>query len=159
MSKSRRRRARRKPTGLRSATSILLWIIPVLVILTPPSECLSAPEPDKAPPVLLTDVTVASGLDFVQTIGDHDMTNIVESAGVGCGFLDYDSDGWMDIYLISGCWTRELSDPNLDSKQRKKLAAATDRLYRNMGDGTFQDVTAAAQLARPAYGKGMVAAD
>jgi len=109
--------------------------------------------------VVLTDVTAAAGIDFVETIGDHDMTNIVESAGVGCGFIDYDDDGWVDIYLVSGCWLEGLSDPNLDPVVRTKLASATDRLYRNRGDGTFQDVTVEAGLGRPAYGMGVVAAD
>ena len=74
-------------------------------------------------PVVFTDVTANAGIDFVETIGDDRMTNIVESTGVGCGFLDYDGDGWMDIYLVNGCWTKGLSDPRLDPKQRDKLAA------------------------------------
>jgi hypothetical protein len=110
-------------------------------------------------PLLLTDVTAVAGIDFVETIGDRDMTNIVESAGVGCGFVDYDDDGWVDIYLVNGCWLEGLSDPSLDPDERKKLASATDRLYRNRGDGTFEDVTAKAGLGQPAYGMGVVAAD
>lgn len=117
------------------------------------------PESPPDPPVVLTDVTTAAGIDFVQTIGDDDMTNIVESTGVGCGFLDYDGDGWMDIYLVNGCWLKGLSNPKLDPKERKKLASATDRLYRNRGDGTFEDVTAKSGLARPAYGMGVSAVD
>jgi hypothetical protein len=111
------------------------------------------------PPITFTNVTARSGLDFVQTIGDREMTNIVEATGVGCGFLDYDGDGWLDIYLVNGCWTEGVSNPSLDPAEKKRLAAATDRLYRNKGDGTFEDVTASAGLARPAYGMGVVAAD
>ena len=111
------------------------------------------------PPILFADVTVASGIDFIETIGDHEMSNIVESAGVGCGFLDYDGDGWLDIFLVNGRWLEGLSDPNLDPEQRKKLASATNRLYCNRGDGTFEDVTVRAGLAHPAYGMGMVVAD
>ncbi|MHC4698620.1 MAG: FG-GAP-like repeat-containing protein, partial [Planctomycetota bacterium] len=111
------------------------------------------------PPARFTDVTAKAGIDFVQTIGDHEMTNIVEATGVGCGFLDYDGDGRMDIYLVSGCWLKGLSDAKLDAHERKKLAKATDRLYRNRGDGTFEDVTAKAGLANPAYGMGVVVAD
>ena len=59
-------------------------------------------EPAGNPPVFFTDVTVSSGIDFVQTIGDDHMSNIVESAGVGCAFLDYNDDGWMDVYLVNG---------------------------------------------------------
>jgi hypothetical protein len=110
-------------------------------------------------PVLFTDVTAAAGIDFVETIGDERMTNIVESTGVGCGFVDYDGDGWLDLYLVSGCWLEGVSDPGLDPQRRAELAGATDRLYRNRGDATFQDVTAAAGVARPAYGMGVVATD
>ncbi|MFQ5589655.1 MAG: CRTAC1 family protein [Phycisphaerae bacterium] len=110
-------------------------------------------------PVRFTDVTAAAGIDFVETIGDHEMSSIVESAGVGCAFLDYDGDGWLDIYLISGCWLEGISDNKLEREERDELARATDRLYRNRGNGTFEDVTAKAGLAVPAYGMGVVAAD
>ena len=111
------------------------------------------------PPIVFTDVTAAAGIDFVETIGDHEMTNIVEATGVGCGFVDYDGDGWMDVYFVTGHWLDGLSDSQLDPATRAKLALATDRLYRNRGDGTFSDVTVQAGLARPAYGMGVVAAD
>ncbi len=109
--------------------------------------------------IRFTELAVESGIDFVETIGDNDMTNIVESAGAGCGFLDYDGDGWMDIYLVNGRWQQGLSDPDLDEDDRKKNAAATGKLYRNRGDGSFEDVTERAGLARPTYGMGITVAD
>ena len=128
--------------------------LPTLMIL-----CVCVAAEHVPPSVRLVDVTQAAGIDFVQTIGDPTMSNIVEATGVGCGVLDYDGDGWMDIYLISGCWLDGLSDPKLAPAERKRLAAATDRLYRNRGDGTFEDVTVQAGLAQAAYGMGVVAAD
>jgi hypothetical protein len=110
-------------------------------------------------PVVFTDVTVAAGIDFVETIGDDRMTNIVESTGAGCGFVDFDNDGWIDIYLVNGCWLKGLSDPKLETKRRAALSSATDRLYRNRGNGTFEDVTSRAGLDRPGYGMAVVAAD
>ena len=89
------------------------------------------------PEIVFTDVTVRAGLDFIETIGDDEMSNIVEATGVGCGFLDYDGDGLLDIYLVNGCWKQGVSDPAIDPAKRAKFAAATDRLYRNRGDGTF----------------------
>jgi hypothetical protein len=109
--------------------------------------------------ILFTDVTARSGIDFVETIGDDRMTNIVESTGVGCGFVDYDGDGWLDVYLVSGCWKEGISDPQLDPRRRESLAQSTDRLYHNCGDGTFEDVTVKAGVARPGYGMAVVAAD
>jgi len=116
-------------------------------------------EPAAEPPIVFTDVTLAAGIDFVQTIGDLEMSNIVEATGVGCGFLDYDGDGWLDVYLVNGCWLEGLSNPQLEAKKRAEFASATDRLYRNRGDGTFEDVTTRAGLARPAYGMAVVVAD
>lgn len=118
-----------------------------------------AAEQQAAAPVVFTDVTAAAGIDFVETIGDDAMTNIVESAGVGCGFLDYDGDGWMDVYLVNGCWRDGVSSPEITGAARAALAGATDRLYHNRGDGTFEDVTVQAGVAKPGYGMGVVVAD
>ncbi|UCC31191.1 MAG: CRTAC1 family protein [Phycisphaerales bacterium] len=143
-------RLRRIRPGLIAVTTNLLLML---------GRSSLATEPQADPPVLFTDVTVAARIDFVETLGDREMSNIVEATGVGCGFVDYDGDGWMDIYLVNGCWLKGLSDPKVDSQERAKLALATDRLYRNRGDGTFEDVTVRAGLARPGYGMGVVAAD
>jgi len=119
--------------------------------------CFGAPV--AASEILFTDVTEAAGVDFVHTIGDKEMSNIVESAGVGCALVDYDGDGWLDIYLVSGCWREDLSHGDLAPQQRQRYAEATDRLYRNNGDGTFEDVTEKAGVARTAFGMGVIACD
>src|SRR5437762_14379817 len=59
---------------------------------------------------------------------------ILEATGCGCAFLDYDNDGWMDIFLLSG--TRLEGAP----------VDASNRLYKNNRDGTFADVTEKAGL-------------
>ena len=59
---------------------------------------------------------------------------ILESTGCGCAFIDYDNDGWMDIFVLSG--TRLEGAPE----------GATNRLYKNNRDGTFTDVTEKAGL-------------
>ncbi len=141
------------------ADSRRTWTAISLGLVASMGTAASASEPHRAPAVTFVDVTRAAGIEFVQTIGDGVMSNIVESTGVGCGFLDYDGDGWCDIYLVNGCWLSGLSNPQLDPPRRRKLASATDRLYRNRGDGTFADVTVAAGLARSSYGMGIVAAD
>ncbi len=111
-----------------------------------------------APPTLkLTDVTQASGISFVHTIGDDEMTNIVESTGVGCALLDYDGDGWLDIYLVNGVHLKGVSDPALAGQQT--LSQATDRLYRNRGDWTFEDVTEKVGILPGGYGLGVSVGD
>src|SRR5438552_17618919 len=68
-----------------------------------------------------------------------------ESTGAGCAFLDYDNDGWMDIYLInSGKCDFFNPDPPL-----------RNALYRNNRDGTFTDVTEKAGVAAGGYGMGV----
>ena len=102
-----------------------------------------------------TDVTTAAGISFQHGFGDHELSNIVEGTGPGCAFLDYDGDGLLDIYLLNGCWMRSVSD-NQGRDLRGKLANA---LYRNRGDGTFEDVTAKAGVGDQGYGMGASAAD
>jgi enediyne biosynthesis protein E4 len=72
---------------------------------------------------------------------------IVESTGCGCAFLDYDNDGWMDIFILSG--TRLEASPE----------GATNRLYKNNRDGTFTDVTERAGLHSAGWGSGVCVAD
>ena len=112
---------------------------------------------DEAPAVRMTDVTQQSGIRFTHTIGDDKMTNIVESTGVGCALFDFDGDGWLDIYLVSGVFLDGLSDPQTANKL--PLRTATDRLYRNRGDGTFEDVTAQAGILPGGYGMGVAVGD
>ena len=50
-----------------------------------------------------------AGLNFVHSIGDDDLTNIIDSSGGGTAFLDYDQDGFIDIYACSGTWLEGFS--------------------------------------------------
>ena len=72
---------------------------------------------------------------------------IMEANGCGCAFIDYDNDGWMDIFLLSG--TRLEGDP----------PEATNRLYKNNRDGTFTDVTEKAGLKAAGWANGVCIAD
>ena len=81
------------------------------------------------------DVAQNAGLREPVIYGDEGTANyIVESTGCGCAFIDYDNDGWMDLFVLSG--TRLRGAPEGD----------TNRLYKNNRDGTFTDVTAKAGL-------------
>jgi enediyne biosynthesis protein E4 len=72
---------------------------------------------------------------------------ILEANGCGCAFIDYDNDGWMDIFLLSG--TRLEGDP----------PEATNRLYKNNRDGTFTDVTEKAGLRMAGWANGVCIGD
>jgi len=104
---------------------------------------------------VFADVTAEAGIRARHSYGDFDLSNIVEGTGAGAMFFDYDGDGWLDIYLVNGCWLRDVSD-NRGRKLRGKLA---NTLYRNNGDGTFTDVTARAGVGHTGYGTGCSAAD
>ncbi|MGA7839547.1 MAG: CRTAC1 family protein [Candidatus Acidiferrales bacterium] len=72
---------------------------------------------------------------------------ILEAVGCGCAFMDYDNDGWMDIFLLSG--TRMNGAP----------AGTTNRLYKNNRDGTFNDVTEKAGLQEVGWASGVCVGD
>ena len=90
-----------------------------------------------------------SGVRWRHTNGKSSEKYLPESTGAGCAFLDYDNDGWMDIYLVNSgaCdfWT-----------PAKPLRNA---LYRNNRDGTFTDVTERADVSGNAYGMGVAVGD
>src|SRR4029453_5426230 len=75
---------------------------------------------------------------------------LLETTGCGCAFVDYDNDGWLDIFLVNG--TRfETTWP--------QSQAPVSRLYKNNRDGTFTDVTQKAGVAYPGWGQGVCAGD
>ncbi|HYE66946.1 MAG TPA: CRTAC1 family protein, partial [Pyrinomonadaceae bacterium] len=80
---------------------------------------------------------------------EHKNRYLLETTGSGAAFFDYDNDGWQDIFLVNG--TR-LDGPPSGQKP-------TNRLYRNNGDGTFQDVTEKAGLVRTGWGQSVCVGD
>ncbi len=74
---------------------------------------------------------------------------LLETTGCGAAALDYDSDGWMDVFLVNGS-TLEGFPPGQEP---------TAHLYRNRGDGTFEDVTDRAGLRQAGWGQGTCAGD
>jgi hypothetical protein len=103
----------------------------------------------------LTDITEKAGISFVHSMGDDSLSNIVESTGAGVCFLDYDSDGYIDFYLVNGSYRKEVNHPG----GRAKAGLLRNALYRNNGDGTFTDVTEKAGVGDTGYGMGCVSAD
>jgi hypothetical protein len=74
---------------------------------------------------------------------------ILETKGNGVAFLDYDNDGWLDIYLSNGMRPGDFP-PGQEP---------TNHLYHNNHDGTFTDVTARSGLARTGWQTGVCVGD
>lgn len=104
---------------------------------------------EEALPVTFTDITQKAGIHF-QNVASPDKRYIVESMGGGVAFFDFDKDGKLDIYLLNS----HTVEAALARKPRP-LAA----LYRNRGDGTFQDVASNAGVANPGWAMGVAVAD
>lgn len=104
---------------------------------------------------VFTDVTEAAGIRFKHSYGDDELSNIVEGTGAGAMFFDYNGDGLLDIYFVTGCWTNNVSQ-NRGRRLKGKLSNA---LYRNNGDGTFADVTMAAGVGCRRFSSGCSSAD
>jgi tetratricopeptide (TPR) repeat protein len=93
------------------------------------------------------------GLRFVYENDPTPLSRLPESMSGGIGLIDYDGDGWLDVYAVQG--GKLPNDPSPPSSPQG------DRLFRNRRDGTFEDVTAAAGLlAFPGgYGHGVTVGD
>ena len=90
-----------------------------------------------------------SGVTWIHTNAHSSERHLPETVGAGCAFLDFDNDGWMDIYLVN-------SGPSDFFKPTMPLSNA---LYRSNRDGTFTNVTDKAGVAGGTFGMGVAAAD
>ena len=90
-----------------------------------------------------------SGISWVHSNGRSAEMYLPETTGAGCGFIDYDNDGWMDIYLVNSgrC---DFYSPNPPLR---------NALYHNNRDATFTDVTEKAGVAAGGYGMGVAVGD
>ena len=90
-----------------------------------------------------------SGITWTHTAGKSAAKHLPETSGAGCAFLDYDNDGWMDIYLVNS-GKADFYDPPHPLR---------NVLYRNNRDGTFTDVTDKAGVGGGGYGMGVAVGD
>jgi hypothetical protein len=91
----------------------------------------------------------SSGIGWAHVNGRSPEMYLPETTGAGCAFVDYDNDGWMDIYLVNSgkC---DFFDPSPPLR---------NALYRNNRDGTFTDVTEKAGVPGGGYGMGLAVGD
>ena len=109
------------------------WPVLLLLLLLPVSIASQSPPRAAAAPgaaIQLVDITAKSNISFVHQSGASPDKRMVETFGSGVAWIDYDNDGFVDLYFVNGA------------------PGAANALYRNnKGDGSFTDVTAAAGVA------------
>ena len=105
--------------------------------------------PGATPPTFEEISAAQSGIHWKHVAGTSPEKHLPETSGAGCAFLDYDNDGWMDIYLVNSgkC---DFYDPKPPLR---------NALYRNNRDGTFSDVTEKAGALGGGYGMGVAVGD
>jgi len=97
-----------------------------------------------------TDIARSAGLEARNYFGGETSKKyILETTGCGVAFVDFDGDGWLDLFLVNGS--------RLEGFSRGQ--EPTNHLYRNNGNGSFSDVTGKAGLARSGWGQGVCAGD
>jgi enediyne biosynthesis protein E4 len=135
---------------LRALRAVLLAaaVFAASLVLLP--VILPAAAPAASPPqhIHFVDITRAAGIRFVHNNGAFGKKYLPETLGPGVAFIDYNNDGWQDIFIVNG--TRWPGHPG---------RVTTPHLYRNNRDGTFTDVTQQAGLAIPMYGLGAAVGD
>jgi hypothetical protein len=104
-----------------------------------------------AGPTIFEDISEKAGITkWTHKMGNPDKQFILETDGSGVGLIDYDNDGWLDIYFVNGSTFKAL-----DGKETPPHAA----LFHNNHDGTFTDVTEKAGVANDRWGFGVAIAD
>jgi enediyne biosynthesis protein E4 len=127
-------------------TIVILSFIVVTVEFLPQ---LSATRPSQREVPTFTDITKIASLEYRITCGDEINEYLIDINGQGACFIDYDNDGYQDLYLVNG-------------SSRKMQATGRlphDYLLRNMGDGRFKDVTEMARLGDTAWSSGCAVGD
>jgi len=101
-------------------------------------------------PIRFENIAAKAGVNFITQNSPTPNKNQPETMIAGVALLDYDGDGWLDIYVVNGA-----AIPSL----QKESPAFWNRLYRNNHDGTFTDVTERAGVAGAGYGMGVAVGD
>src|SRR5260370_561361 len=105
----------------------------------------------KSGPIIFQDVAQKAGLTtWKHTMGTPEKRYIIEANGSGVGLIDYDNDGWLDIYFVNGSTVDAMSGKAVEPKAA---------LFHNNHDGTFTDVAAKAGVTNDRWGVGVAIAD
>jgi len=129
-----------------AAASLALAAILTIARRGPSSKATTAAA--DAPAISFRDITQQAGIRFTHNTGAFGKKYLPETMGPGVAFIDYDNDGWPDIFLVNG-----MDWPGHVQKH------STPKLYHNNHDGTFTDVTHKAGLDVEMYGMGVAVGD
>ncbi len=148
-------------------TSILVLLLPLALAGCRGAGSRASEASAATRPVRFEDVTQAAGIRFKHTTGGSGRLYLPEGLGSGCAFLDYNNDGLLDLYLVNAAPLPGFKGgvPAAPGAGLRMHSAAARKepfypaLYRNRGDGKFEDVTRAAGLATERYGIGVTAGD
>jgi len=99
---------------------------------------------------VFVDVAASAGIDIEHVNGALGKKHLLETINGGAGWIDFDGDSALDIYLVQGIANASLA---------AKPGETTNRLLRNRGDGTFEDVTEKAGVGDRRYGSGLAVGD
>ena len=125
--------------------------VPHAAVKDPQSRPITAGGFVDGAPIVFADIAHAAGLDkFHHRSGTLQKSTILETPGSGVALLDYDRDGWLDIYLVNGSTFEAL---------KGQEAAPRAMLFHNNHDGTFTDVTDKAGVANERWGFGVAVGD
>jgi len=128
---------------MKKLATALLFVSSALIASAQTSQA-----PKSQSSVTFRDITQQSGIRFVHNNAAFGKKYLPETMGPGVAFIDYDNDGWPDIFLVNG--TNWPSQPSKHS---------TPKLYHNNHDGTFTDVTSKAGLDIELFGMGAAVGD
>ena len=109
-----------------------------------------SPQEAEAPTPWFREAAQDTGLVFTYESGAGERFRFPEIMGGGVGLLDYDNDGWLDVYLLQG------GQLVLEEDQ---VNTSTNKLFRNLGNGKFEDVTEQAKVGHTGYGMGIACGD
>ncbi|CAN5868327.1 hypothetical protein BH18ACI4_BH18ACI4_12390 [soil metagenome] len=122
-----------------------------------PPRRLTRPAPQATSPVQFTDITAVSGVAFRHAASPTLQKYLLETMGAGVALLDYDNDGRVDLYFTNGA---RLDDPMPKGAiPDKRDPRFWNRLYRQLADGKFEDVTERAGVQGVGYCMGVAAGD
>src|ERR1700759_1940492 len=122
----------------------------LILTLVATAVFVSSPQAPVTPAIRFEEIATRSRLNFTTAASPTPSKNQIETMVAGVALLDYDNDGYLDIFLVNGA-----AIPSL----KKESPAYWNRLFHNNHDGTFADVTEKAGLAGAGYGSGVAEGD